>query len=311
VALNYNRLRYFWVVAREGTLRRASEYLHVSEPAISVQLKKLQGWMREPLFRKQGRRLVLTELGQVVYQYSQEIFALGEELTDVVRGRSEGESIRMRVGLTETIPKALATKLLAPAFDLGTFQLEVREAALEELVAELALHELELVLSDRPVAEDPSIRIFAHSLGQCDVTVLGTRDLAATVAEPIEKGIGTAPWLLPAEGSPMRGDLERWFAVREIRPNVVAEFQDSALLKAFAAHGRGLIAVPSAVEREVCDQFGLVALLRLPDVEERFFALTSERKISHPGIGAILSDGARSTFLPSLSASQDDAGNGA
>ena len=294
--MNYKRLRYFWMVVREGTLRRAAERLHVSEPAVSIQLKKLQEWMKEPLFRKEGRRLVLTELGQVVFQYADQIFALGDELTDVVRGRAEGQSARIRIGLTETIPKMLAAKLLAPAFDVGDSRLEVVEAPLEAMVDDLALHKLELVLSDKGAPEDPSHQVFAHRLGRCDVSILGTPALAESVGESPEVGFERVPWLLPAKESPVRRDLEGWFAVEGLRPRIVAEFQDSALLKAFGAEGRGLIAVPSFVENDVCRQYGLVPIYTLPGVEETFYALTVERKISHPGVRAILDSAAALAF---------------
>ena len=309
MALNFNRLRYFWMVGREGTLRRSAERLHISEPAVSTQLKKLQAWMGAPLFRKEGRRLVLTELGQVVYEYADEIFALGQELTDVVRGRTESRSLRMRVGITETLPKLLVEQLLAPAFDLGTFRIEVREAPVRRLMADLALHELDLALSDEAVASDPAMRVFSHPLGRCEVSVLGTPALRESLgADPMAR-IGDAPWLLPAEGAPIRRDLDRWFATEEIRPRVIGEFQDSALLKAFGGEGRGLVAVPAAVEAKVCDQHGLEPILRLSGIEESFYALTAERRISHPGIEAVLSAAAAATFPTTSSQEREASGD--
>lgn len=306
MALNLKRLRYFWAVVREGTLRQAGEYLHVSEPAVSVQIKKLEQWMGDPLFRKDGRRLALTELGQVVFEYADQIFALSDELTEVVRGGQEPGSMRMRVGVTETIPKALVAKLLSPALELGGVQVLVREDELDRLTADLALHALELILSDQRSTVDSSIRIFSHPLGRSSVSVLGTPSLGATTAEPVTEWADRVPWLLPTEGSPIRRDLERWFAVHEVRPRVAGEFQDSGLLKVFARQGHGLIAIPSVVAEEVRRQYGLEAWGTLDDVEEAFFALTVERKISHPGVQAVL-DGAERVFAAAL-VSGDDPG---
>jgi LysR family transcriptional activator of nhaA len=288
VTLNLKRLRYFWAVVREGTLRQAGEYLHVSEPAVSVQLKKLEQWMGDPLFRRDGRRLALTELGQVVFEYADQIFALSEELTDVVRSGQERRNMRMRVGVTETIPKSLVAMLLGPALELGGVEVLVREDDLDRLIADLALHALELVLSDQPSTVDSGIRIFSHRLGRSSVAVLGTPELGATISGPLTASGGDVPWLLPTEGSPVRRDLERWFAVHEIRPTVAGEFQDSALLKVFAGQGHGLIAIPTVVADEVCRQYGVEVLATLDGVEEAFFGLTVERKISHPGVQAVL-----------------------
>ena len=310
MALNYNRLRYFWMVVREGTLRKAAERLHVSEPAVSVQLRKLQRWIGEPLLRKEGRRLVLTELGQVVYQYAEQIFSLGEELVDVVRGRARAGSLVLGVGITQTIPKMLAEQLLAPAFDAGDFRMRVVEGRLDRLVADLALHQLDVILSDEAVAENPSVRVYSHLLGRCGVTLMATPALRKSLGDDVVAGLRTGPWLLPAEGSPVRRDLDRWFALEELRPRVLAEFQDTALMKAFGGEGRGVVAVPGAVEAEVGAQYGLVPILHLPGVEENFYAITAERKISHPGVAAILREAPASAFgHPSLPGSPRSAGS--
>lgn len=284
------------MVVREGTLRKAADRLHVSEPAVSVQLRKLQRWIGEPLFRKEGRRLVLTELGQVVYQYADQIFSMGEELVDVVRGRAEAESLVLRVGITQTIPKMLAEQLLAPAFDAGDFRMRVVEGRLDDLVGDLALHRLELILSDEPVADNPSVRVYSRLLGRCGVTLMATPHLAGLLGAEVVAGLRTAPWLLPGQGSPVRRDLNRWFAQEELRPRVIAEFQDTALMKAFGGEGRGVVAIPSAVEAEVGEQYGLVPILHLPGVEENFYAITAERKISHPGVAAILRGASDTAF---------------
>ena len=286
-ALNYHHLRYFWAAAREGGITRAARKLHVSQPSLSAQIRRLEQALGEKLFARSGRTVVLTEMGQIAFRYADEIFGLGREMVEAFAGRPTGRPARVRVGITNVIPKPIAYRLLEPALRLpDPVRLACLEADPDTLVAELALHRLEVVLSDTPVPPSVRIQAYNHLLGECVVSIFATKRLAEAHRRGFPRSLDGAPLLLPTENTSQRRSLQQWFDSKGIRPRVVAEFEDSALLSAFGEAGCGLFPAPSAVEPDVCRRYGVAVVGRLP-VRERFYALTVQRRIRHPAVVAI------------------------
>jgi LysR family transcriptional activator of nhaA len=295
--LNYHHLRYFWAAAKEGGVTRASEKLNISQPTVSAQIRELEHALGGKLFARSGRRLVLTDVGRVVYRYADEIFGLGRELLDTVKGRTSGRPARFSVGVANVVPKLVAYRLLEPALKLAdTVQIVCYEDRPERLLAELAVHELDLVLSDAPVGPGLSVRAYNHLLGECGVAIFGEEKLAAAHRAHFPRSLDGAPFLLPTPGTTVRRALEDWFDAQGIRPRIVGEFEDSALLKVFGQAGRGLFAAPAATETEVKHQHGVRRVGAVPSVRERFYAISVERRLKHPAVVAI-SEAARSTLF--------------
>ena len=295
--LNYHHLFYFWTVAREGSIARATGVLRLAQPTISAQIRQLEQQLGEPLFERRGRSLVLTEVGRTVQGYADEIFSLGRELTVAVRSRPRGRALRFALGITDAIPKLVAHRLLEPVFRLGEpVHLVCREGASSRLLADLALHTLDVVISDAPIPPRVGVRGFSHLLGECGVAIFGGAALAARHRSRFPRSLDGAPFLLPTDDQALRRSLEQWFAAHEIRPRVVGEFDDSALLKVFAQAGRGLFAGSDAVEREIAKQYGVRVVGRCEGVRERFFAISAERRLAHPAVVA-LTESARETLF--------------
>ena len=296
-SLNYHHLLYFWTVAREGSIARATQKLHLTQPTISTQIRTLEESLGEKLFTRGGRRLVLTEMGQVVFRYAEEIFTLGRELQDVLEGRPTGRPTRLTVGIADQLPKLLAHRLIAPAFSLPEpLHLVCREGRPDRLFAELATHSLDLVLSDAPLTADVKVRAFNHLLGESNVAVYGAAPLAEKYRRGFPKSLDGAPFLLPTEGSALRRSLEEWFERERIRPVVVGEFSDSALLKVFGMEGLGLFAAPTAIGGDIRRQYEVKTLGALGGVRESFYAITIERRLRHPAVVAI-SEAARNRLF--------------
>jgi len=287
--LNYHHLHYFWLVAREGGVGRAAEKLGLAHPTVSAQVRALERALGEKLFDKQGRRLVLTEFGRVAFGYADEIFTLGRELTDTLKGRPGSGPRRLVVGVAQTLPKLVARRLLAPALALrpGPPRLVCVEDRTERLLAELASNHLDLVLSDAPVPPGSHVRAFNHALGECGVSVCATRVLAARHRKGFPRSLDAAPMLLPTEGTTLRRSLEQFFDEHGLRPRIAGEFDDSALLRAFGQDGLGLFPLPTAIESEVRRQFEVKLVGRLSGVRERFFAISVERRLKNPAVRAI------------------------
>ncbi len=287
--LNYHHLLYFWTVAREGSIARATQKLHLTQPTISAQIHALEESLGEKLFLRSGRRLVLTEVGQVVYRYAEEIFTLGRELQDVLAGRPTGRPVRLTVGIADQVPKLLAHRLLAPAFGLTEpVHLVCREGKLDRLFADLTTHSLDLVLSDAPLTADTRVRAFNHPLGETGVSVFGVAPLADRYRRGFPRSLDGAPFLLPTEGTSLRRSLEEWFDRERVHPVVAAEFSDSALLKVFGMGGVGLFAAPTAIAADVRRQYEVKALGTLEGVRETFYAITIERRLRQPAVVAIM-----------------------
>jgi LysR family transcriptional activator of nhaA len=286
--VNYHHLLYFWVVAREGGLVAAGKVLRLSHPTLSAQIHSLEEQLGEKLFTKVGRKLALTETGRVVFRYADEIFTLGREMLDTVKGRSTGKPLRLEVGIADVVPKLVVRRLLQPALGLPEpVHLVCYEESYDKLLADLALHTLDIVISDAPVPPGSSVRAFNHLLGETGVSFFGTKELVKKYKRGFPGSLNGAPVLLPLESLTLRRSLNQWFDRNHITPSVVAEFEDSALLKVFGGDGLGLFPAPSVVESEVMSQYGVQLLSRLDGVHERFYAISVERRLKHPAVVAI------------------------
>lgn len=295
--LNYHHLLYFWTVAKEGSIARACKKLLLAQPTISAQLRDLEQALGEKLFAREGRGLRLTETGQLVFQYADEIFSIGREMVDAVRGRPTGRPLRLAVGIADVLPKLISFRLLRPALALDTaVQIQCREDKPDRLLAELAIHALDIVLSDAPVPSSIKIRAFSHLLGECGTSFMGKAELAKKFRRGFPQSLDGAPMLLPTENTTLRRSMDQWFDSLGIRPEVRAEFEDSALLKVFGQEGIGIFGVPSVVENEVRRQFQVQLVGRVEEVKERFYAISTDRKLKHPAVLAI-SEAARQSLF--------------
>jgi len=295
--LNYHHLLYFWMVAREGTVARAAAKLRLAQPTLSGQIHALEGALNEKLFERAGRGLRLTEMGRMVFRYADEIFALGRELAESVRGQPTGRPLRLTVGVSDGMPKLVAYRLIEPALGLPQpVRLVVHEQSTERLLAALALHELDVVLTDRLAPPSVSVQAFNHLLGACGATLFAAPKLAAKYRRRFPKSLDGAPFLLPGETSTLRRALEQWFERQRIRPRIVGEFDDSTLIKVFGQAGAGVFAAPSIIESSVRKQYGVAVVGHLDKVRERFYAVSAERRLKHPGIIAITEGARRELF---------------
>lgn len=295
--LNYHHLLYFWVVAKEGTIAAACKELNLAQPTISAQLRTLERSLGEKLFTRVGRNLALTETGRVVYRYADEIFSLGRDLLDTVKGRPTGRPLRFNVGVADVLPKLVAYRLLEPALHLPEqVQLVCHEGSPPELLTRLAVYELDLVLSDSPIGPDVKVRAFNHLLGECGVSIFGTNDLAAKYRRRFPKSLDGAPFIIPTANTALRRALEHWFDSEDIRPSVFGEFEDSALLKVFGQAGVGLFAAPTVIEKEVQRQYSVKVVGRVESVRERFYAISVEKKVKHPAVLAIADEARQKLF---------------
>lgn len=287
--LNYQHLLYFWTVVRAGSIARACEELHLSAPAISAQLKTLEGRLGEKLLVKSGRTLTATEVGRVVYGYANEIFGLGRDLLSALEQRPTHRPLRFTVGIDDVVPKEIAQRLLEPALQLGRpVRLTCKEGTLDRVVADLAIHENDLVVSDAPMSPAFNFRIFNHYLGACPVCWMAKADVAHKLRRGFPKSLDGVATLLPTADTAIRRTLDQWAESRQIRLNVIAEFEDYALLRAFARAGYGIAPVPTVLEEQFRRQYGLLRIGVAEAVRSEFYAISVERKIKHPAVAAIV-----------------------
>lgn len=293
--LNFRHLLYFWAVAREGSITRAAETLGLSVQAISTQLSQLEAQLGQVLLVPRGRGLTPSEAGRLVLGYAEQIFQLGTELKDAL-ATAQTPQRRLAVGLTDAIPKLVAFRLLEvtlhPPIDC---RLSCREGELDDLITDLALHRLDLVLSHRPVAPSANLKVYSHSLGSLGMALYGSDILWQQYKENFPHQLNRAPLLLPMSENPLRPAIEEWFRKRGLALHVTAEFSDSALLKTFGRSGVGLFPAPSALSEELRTQYGVRQIGILDDVSEACFAISTERRIQHPALQAILDSAARIT----------------
>lgn len=286
--LNFHHLLYFWTVAREGSVVEAARSLHLTQPTLSNQIRALERAIKRPLFDRIGRKLVLSETGKIVFRYADEIFTLGRELSDVLAGELVGHPVQFRVGIVDTLPKLVAYRFLAPVLSSPeSVHLLCFEGTAHDLAGKLAGHELDVVLADTPLSARLGMKAYDHRLGRCPVSIMGLKPLAARYRRRFPKSLNGAPFLLPMVGTTLRRSLERWFDAQHVRPRIIGEFADSALLKVFGHHGAGLFAVPSVVETDVLGQKGLQVVGHVESISEEFYVVSTERRIKHPGVEAI------------------------
>jgi LysR family transcriptional activator of nhaA len=286
--LNYHHLRYFWTVAKEGSLARAAAKLHVSQPSISEQIRELEGALGEKLFRREGRKNRLTDAGQVVFGYADEIFTIGRELMSAVKQRPGLRTLRLNVGVADSFPKLVTNEILKPVFAMPqAVHVVCREGKMEDLLAQLAAHRLDLVLSDEPAPSSANFKVFSHLLGESSVTLCAETKLATKLKRNFPQSLNDAPALLPAENTTLRRGLETWFRAHNVTPSVVAEFEDLALMKVMAAEGRGFLAVPTVALKEAVTRYQFRSLGQATSCRVRFHAITAERRIAHPAVSVI------------------------
>jgi len=288
--LNYHHLRYFWTVAKEGSLARAAAKLHVSQPSISEQIRELESAFGEKLFQREGRNNKLTDAGQVVFGYAEEIFALGREMLNAVKQRPGAKELRLYVGVADSFPKLVTNEILKPVFAMPqTAHIICREGKMEDLLAQLAAHRLDIVLADEPASSSTNFKTYNHSLGETGTTFCAEKKLAAKLKRNFPRSLNDAPALLPTENTSLRRALETWFREQKVEPRIVAEFEDLALMKAMAAEGRGFIALPSVAINDVVGHYGFQTIGRAEKCRVQFHAITAERRIAHPAVALITS----------------------
>jgi LysR family transcriptional regulator, transcriptional activator of nhaA len=295
--LNYHHLYYFWNVVRAGGVNQAAQQLRVSAPAISAQLRELQTQLGEPLFRKQGRRLVLTEMGRTVFGYAENIFALGRELLDTVKNRPTGRPIRVDIGVVDVLPKMIARWLIQPALQLDqAIRIVCREATSDQLIARLATLELDVVLSDTPADPTLKVRAYNHPLGDCGITFMATNPIAKQMKAKFPACLNGAPMFLPTDNTGFRRNLDYWFEVNDLHPLVIGEFEDYALLRAFGQSGKAVFPVPSVFENELKRKDGMRRIGLTQEVRTYFVAISAERKLKHPAVVAICESARQQLF---------------
>jgi len=286
--LNLKHLRYFWAVASHGSIARASEVLHLTPQTISGQLRELEDQIGAKLFAKSGRSLALTDTGRLVFSYADDMFRLGDELQDVLAGRTPGGGLTLTVGIAMVVPKLLTHRVLRPVLDMDEpVRLVCQERPLVDLLADLSVHKLDLVLADSPLNPALNIRAYNHALGESSTSFFAAPALAARLRDGFPRSLEGAPILMPSAGSALRRALELWFDREQIKPRVVAEIEDRGLMKAFGEGGAGVFTSPQAVEADVLAKYSVEVIGRSDEVKERFYAISAERRIKHPAVSVI------------------------
>ena len=283
--INHNHLFYFWVAATEGSIAGASEHLHLTPQTISAQIKLLQEALDVRLFEREGRGLRLTEAGRLTKSYAEGIFDLGRELRAALRSEPLSASRELRVGVSDALPKRACHRILEPATRMPEpTRLVCLEDGVERLLGELALHNLDLVLDDSPIPAGLSVRAYNHLLGQCGVVWVGSREMAVRYGHDFPAGLDGAPFLLPTRNTALRRSLDLWFDETRVRPRIVAEIADSALLQSFGEQGNGIFPITEVGLPDVRQSLGVIPLGPAEGVVERFYAITVERRIRHPAV---------------------------
>ncbi|NMG42902.1 transcriptional activator NhaR [Aromatoleum toluvorans] len=286
--LNYRHLYYFWVVAKEGGIARAAERLEMAVQTVSTQVRELERSLGYSLFRSLGRGIELTEAGATAVRYAEQIFQLGEALPAAVQEAAEAQGVRLAVGISDALPKPAVRHLLQPAVETPNLRLQCQEGDFDDLLADLALHRLDVVLADRPAPANPNLRVFSHRMGKSSIAWYVRADIAQTVEQRFPACLADLPLLLPTADSAVRSRLDDWLARHGIRPRVVGEFEDSALLATFGESGLGAFPAPELSSEEFTRSRGLALLGRCPDVVEHFYAISAQRKVDHPVIRRLL-----------------------
>ncbi|MBI3230997.1 MAG: transcriptional activator NhaR [Burkholderiales bacterium] len=293
--INFHHLYYFWVVAHEGGVTRAAERLGVAVQTISTQLGLLEQSLGKSLMSLQGRRLVLTEAGRSALTYADQIFLLGEQMQEALAQEELGRTLRLTVGISDALPKAVAYNVLQAALAMPGASQRLRlvcfEGQFESLLGDLALHKLDVLLTDRPYSGNASVRAFSHPLAEYEISLFGTAELAAKYSENFPACLQGAPLLLPTRNTALRARLDQWLEANKVKAEIVGEFEDGALMKTFGARGLGLFPGPAVVDSDPDVQQQIVSVGEMAGVREQCFAISNDRKIKHPAVEAILENG--------------------
>ncbi|HJV25573.1 MAG TPA: LysR family transcriptional regulator [Aromatoleum sp.] len=286
--LNYRHLYYFWVAAKEGGIARAAERLGMAVQTVSTQVRELERELGYALFRSAGRGVELTEAGTTAARFAEQIFQLGEALPAAVQDAATAQGLRLAVGISDALPKLAVRHLLQPATQTPDLRLLCHEGDFDDLLADLALHRLDVVLADRPAPPNPNLRVFSHRVGRASVAWYAPAAVASAVQRPFPACLADLPLLLPTADSALRGRLDDWLARHGIRPQIVGEFEDSALLATFGESGFGAFPAPEMSSEELTGARGLTLIGRSPDVVEHFYAISAQRKVEHPAVRKLL-----------------------
>ncbi len=295
--MNYKHLHYFWTVAHEGSIAKASEKLHITPQTISGQLSLLEQRIGNALFDKVGRGLQLTETGRLVLHYADEIFELGRELSDVLRGVPAVGPSEFIVGAASALPKTIVYKIIEPALHLPhDISLTSREGAVDTMLADLAIHKVDMVLSDTPVTNAISVKAYNHLLGESGLSCFAAARLAKTCRNNFPQSLHNTPVLLPTPQYAIRQLIDGWLHENDIHPVVFGQFDDSALMKSFGQAGTGIFFMSSTIEEEICSNFNVRVIGRIDEIKQKYYAISAERKVKHPAVAAIC-DSARSALF--------------
>lgn len=296
--LNLKHLRYFWVVASQGSISKASDLLHLTPQTISGQLRVLEDTIGAKLFDKSGRNLVLSDTGRTVFSYADEMFSLANELQDLLQGRPGRDKLVFNVGVAMVVPKLLAYRVLEPVMHMEeNVQLICHEAPLVDLLADLSVHKLDLVLADCPVSPTLNIKAYNHVLGESGISFFARQKEARRYRANFPASLDGAPILMPTSTSALRRALDNWLERNDLRPHIVAEFEDRALMKAFGEAGTGIFTSPTAVEDDVVNKYGVQVIARTDELRERFYAISAERRIRHPAVATIAAAAREDLFI--------------
>ncbi|NEX18034.1 MAG: transcriptional activator NhaR [Halochromatium sp.] len=295
--LNLKHMRYFWAVATHGSIARAAEILHLTPQTISGQLRELEEQVGDKLFAKSGRGLALTETGRLVFSYADDIFRLGDELEDVLAGRTPTGGLRLNVGIAMVVPKLLTHRVLAPVLAMSEpVRLVCAERPLVDLLADLSVHKLDLVLADSPLSPALNIRAYSHALGESATCFFAATAIADALIADFPASLNGAPMLMPSSASALGRALEFWLEREGIQPRVIAEIEDRALMKTFGEAGAGIFTAPQSVEADVLTKYQVKLIGRAPELKERIYAITAERRIKHPAVSLITEAARRGDF---------------
>ncbi len=295
--LNYHHLLYFWTVVREGGISKAAQQLRLSQPTISAQIRQLESVLGQRLFQRQGRTLVPTDIGRLVFRYADDIFSIGHELMETLRGRPAGRPLQLTVGVANAVPKLIVYRLLRPALQgPEAVQLMCREGSPDQLLAELATHALDVVISDAPAPEHVRVKAFNHLLGESDTAFFAPAALATRLRRRFPASLRDAPALLPSRNTALRRGIDEWFAKEDLQPRVIAEFEDTALMKVFSQAVPAVFPAPAVIEKDICRFYGVRVVGRTSAVRERYYAISVERRLKHPAVVAITNTAREDVF---------------
>lgn len=295
--LNYHHLLYFWTVVREGSVSKAAERMRLSQPTVSAQIRLLEETLGQRLLQRQGRTVVPTDVGRLVFRYADEIFGVGRELMETLRGRPPGRPLQLTVGVANAVPKLIVYRLLRPASQgPEPIHLVCREDNADRLVAELATHALDVVISDAPAPPNVRVKAFSHLLGESDTAFFAPAALAARLRRRFPASLSDTAVVLPTSNTALRRSIDQWFEKEGVRPRIAGEFEDAALMNVFGEGAQAAFPGPAAIEKDICRLYGVRVIGRSSAVRERYYAVSVERRLKHPGVIAITSAAREEVF---------------